>query len=245
MFVVATLVGCSDENNDIIDPIDSIPMSEKTYVPDDNFEELLIDMGCDDVLDDYVLTSRIKDIEYLSAYTCYGYACSGLGIRDFTGLQDFISLKHFVCKDNNLSTLNLIKNTALTDLDCSDNDLTSLDLSQNIELVTLNCSGNRLTSLDVRNNINLWRIIIGDDIFNTGNNLTNIDISENLNLKYFLCSNNNLTKLDVSQNIELTSLNCSGNNIECIQVNLNQMNNISSYHFYKDPEVIYSIDCNY
>ena len=31
--------------------------AQQTYVPDDNFEQALIDLGYDDVLDDYVLTA--------------------------------------------------------------------------------------------------------------------------------------------------------------------------------------------
>ena len=56
-----------------------------TYVPDDNFEQALIDLGYDDTLDDYVLTVNIsavttldvrdKEISYLT------------GIEDFTNLQ--------------------------------------------------------------------------------------------------------------------------------------------------------------
>ena len=36
-----------------------------TYVPDDNFEQALIYLGYDDILDDYVLTSNISNITNL------------------------------------------------------------------------------------------------------------------------------------------------------------------------------------
>ena len=36
-----------------------------TYVPDDGFEQYLIDSGYDDILDDYVLTNNINSILYL------------------------------------------------------------------------------------------------------------------------------------------------------------------------------------
>ena len=32
---------------------------DRTYIPDDNFEQAIIDLGFDDILDDYVLTSNI------------------------------------------------------------------------------------------------------------------------------------------------------------------------------------------
>ena len=34
---------------------------ELTYIPDDNFEQTLIDWGLDDVLDDYVVTDSINN----------------------------------------------------------------------------------------------------------------------------------------------------------------------------------------
>ena len=36
-----------------------------TYVPDDNFEQTLIDLGYDDTLDDYVNTSSISGVKEL------------------------------------------------------------------------------------------------------------------------------------------------------------------------------------
>ena len=39
--------------------------SQTTYVPDDNFEQALIDLGYDDTLDDYVLTANISGVTTL------------------------------------------------------------------------------------------------------------------------------------------------------------------------------------
>ena len=35
-------------------------LAQNTYVPDDNFEQRLIDLGYDDTLDDFVLTQNIS-----------------------------------------------------------------------------------------------------------------------------------------------------------------------------------------
>jgi len=43
--------------------------SQQTYVPDDNFEQALINKGYDDLLDDYVLTSNIVGVEELVMYS--------------------------------------------------------------------------------------------------------------------------------------------------------------------------------
>ena len=58
--------------------------SSYTYVPDDNFEQGLIDLGYDDVLDDYVLTDNIDGVTSLNL--------QNRGISDATGLEDFTSV---------------------------------------------------------------------------------------------------------------------------------------------------------
>ncbi len=51
------------------------------------------------------------------------------------------------CGNNELTSLDLSKNTALTWLDCSYNELTSLDLSKNTALKGLWCGNNPLQKL--------------------------------------------------------------------------------------------------
>jgi Leucine-rich repeat (LRR) protein len=106
-----------------------ITFGQKTYVPDDAFEQALINLDLDDIFDDSVYTSAIDTVQILYL--------SNDGIADLTGIEDF---------------------TALTDLFCHDNQLTELDLSNNPNLFELNCRNNLLTSLDVRNgnNLGLW-----------------------------------------------------------------------------------------
>ena len=99
--------GCSssqkDSDNDgVKDNIDNCPSTPigilvdsfgcpetKTYVPDDNFEKELIELGYDDVMDNYVFTSKISQVKHLSLY---GPSNSAEKIRDLTGIQDFIAL---------------------------------------------------------------------------------------------------------------------------------------------------------
>ena len=51
------------------------------------------------------------------------------------------------CSNNQLTTLDLRDNTALTTLWCDGNQLTSLDLRNNTALTNLTCSGNPLTKI--------------------------------------------------------------------------------------------------
>ena len=56
------------------------------------------------------------------------------------------------CFNNQLTSLDVSKNTALEILYCSDNKLISLDVSKNTALIVLDCSSNNLTSLDLSQN---------------------------------------------------------------------------------------------
>ena len=64
-------------------------LSDTTYVPDNNFELVLIDLGYDNVLDDYVLTANINAVEILEI--------SSKGIIDLTGIEDFTALTSINC----------------------------------------------------------------------------------------------------------------------------------------------------
>ena len=67
----------------------SILWGQNTYVPDDNFEQALIDLGYDDVIDDFVLTENISGVTSLDV--------NGEGISDLTGIEDFTALVSLYC----------------------------------------------------------------------------------------------------------------------------------------------------
>ena len=94
-------------------------------------------------------------------------------ISSLVGIQFFPNLEKLYCYDNQLTELDVSKNTALVYLDCYGNKLTSLDVSKNTNLIRLSCFENQLTELDVR---------------------------QNAALEYLYCYENQLTELDVSRN---------------------------------------------
>lgn len=174
----------------------------ETYVPDDNFEQALINLGYDQtgILDDYVLTANIKSITDLTI--------ANLGILNLTGLEDFSNLKTLNCSGNILDplyVLNLKKNTSLEVLDCSNTGISDLDLSLNTALTNINCSGNNLTVLDLSKNIAL-------KILNLSNNkFTEFDSSDFISITSIIIDGNSVKDLDFSANTALTNLSCVSN----------------------------------
>ena len=91
-----------------------------TYVPDDNFEQELVNLGYDFILDDYVETINIDTVSSLYIY--------GRNISDLTGIEDFVALRNLYCGDNNLTSLNLSNNPLLFEVNCNTNSLVSMDV---------------------------------------------------------------------------------------------------------------------
>jgi len=115
--------------------------AQTTLIPDANFEQALINLGYDNVIDGEVLTANISGITSLYVLA--------LNISDLTGIEDFTALTVLNCNDNQLTSIDVTQNTALTELSCASNQLTSIDVTQNTALTELSCASNQLTSLDV------------------------------------------------------------------------------------------------
>jgi len=136
-------------------------------------------------------------------------------VSDLTGIELFTALKELSCRSNQLTTLDLSKNTALKELRCSDNQLTALDLSKNTALESLLCDGNKLTTLDLSKNTAL------KNLFCSYNQLTTINVSKNTALEYLYCFDNQLTSLNLSKNTALKELFCFNNKLTTLDVSKN------------------------
>ena len=107
--------------------------TEYTYVPDDGFEQTLIDLGVDNFLDDAVVTRAIDTISELtlSAYPTFGIEI-GHDIADFTGIEDFRALEVLTINGMTLNdqTIDLSLNTNLRVLNLHCDYIDNIDLSQ-------------------------------------------------------------------------------------------------------------------
>ncbi len=148
----------------------------ETNFPDANFRNILLEK-------DYGKDGLLTDEEIANITKLY---VGGEDIADLTGIEHFTALKELYCFDNQLTTLDVSKNTTLELLSCYNNQLTTLDVSQNTALQTLYCHENQLTTLDV---------------------------SKNTALQSLSCRENQLTALKVSQNGNIVSISCYSNQL--------------------------------
>ena len=176
------------------------------HFPDENFRDrVAFYCGKDD--GDALSQDELNGVTEL--YVAYA------NIKDLTGIELFPYLEKLDCKNNNLTRLDVSKNTKLTKLYCEFNQLTSLDLSKNTALTELNCQVNQLTSLDLSKNTALTKL---DCALNP---LTSLDVSNNTALTYLDCNYNQLTSLDLSKNTALTKLGCHDNQLTSLDLSKN------------------------
>ena len=118
----------------------------------------------------------------------------------------------FECSGENITSLDVSKNSQLKVLDCSQNSLTSLDVSKNTNIGTLNCSNNNLSSLSISKNTVLSILKCSD------NRIASLDLSKNTGLFELICSNNKLTSLDLSKQNRLQEIHCDNNQLSSLIV---------------------------
>ena len=210
----------------------------RTYIPDDNFEQAIIDLGFDDILDDYVLTSNINELG--------GLGLISKNINDLTGIEGFRDLLNLDLTGNNLSFVDLSKNKFLRNVNLTGNKLETIDLTKNIELESLKIDNNFLKEIDVGKNVELLTLQLD------GNNLSAIDVTNNIGLGYLTLINNSLTEINVRNNLKLSNLRLDRNKINEINVKFNinlkrlslSHNNLSSIDLKKN-KVLEILDLNY
>ena len=167
-------------------------------------------------------------------------------IKDATGIQDFVALTTLNLSKNLLTSLNVVKNTALQNLGCADNKLSTIDLSSNVKLTRLNFDNNLLTDLDLTNNL----VMI--DLSCLSNQLTTLKVSKCVGLKYLTCSKNKLTELTLPIPNRIETLYCEENLITSLAVSdlkklttLNCSRNKLTSLIFPNDAVLIDLNCSY
>lgn len=131
----------------------SIAINETNF-PDANFRAY-VSRICDGDRDGYLTKSECDSVTAINV--------SNNSISDLKGIEYFTKLDTLSCANNQLTSLDIGKNTALTVLECYNNKFTSLDVSSNTKLQFLHCDNNQLTSLDLSSNTALQTLNCTDN----------------------------------------------------------------------------------
>ena len=181
-------------------------------IPDANFRKYLL-KNCDMNGDGRLTLSDAE--KWNSSESIKEFDISNQNISSLKGIEHFTTLTRLRCEGNQLTTIDISKNTALVELRCGDNQLSTIDISKNTALATLYCYNNKLTNLNINNNTALIEL----DCYN--NKLTSLNVNKNTALKILYCHNNQLTTLDVNMNTALITLCCGNNQLTYLNLSKN------------------------
>ena len=184
----------------------AIPSDMESAFPDENFRKYVLS-NFDDNKDEIISEEEALTVKRINV--------DENSIKSLEGIQYFINLEILYCSKNQLSSIDVSKNTALKELWCNQNQISSLDVSKNTALTYLSCYNNEMDSLNVSN------CIVLKTLYCYNNHLTNLNISECTVLTTFECHSNQLTSIDVTKNTKLTNLSCSYNNLTSLDVSKN------------------------
>ena len=193
------------------------------FIPDDGFEQGLIDLGIDDTLDDYVPISAIDGITEINL--------NGRGIQNLAGIEEFRSLEELIAYDNEIENLNVRSLSNLISIDLHNNRLSGhIDLSNmsSLRFVSLSCNnscspnnsnGEGIEGLNITGSNNLVLLNVAS------NDIGFLDLGEKAALEELNINDNSFNGLFIANNTALTWLDASGNpNLVCVIANAEQIN---------------------
>ncbi len=162
-------------------------------------------------------------------------AVGSTAITDVIGLEAFSNITELFLYSNDIQSIDLSQNTAVTEFRAFNNanlaqldvsnmkdldyfyvtgtSIGELDLSKNEKLTTIFCSQNDLTSLDISNATGLTFLSAGL------NDIKSIDLSSNTQLDEIYLNQNDLSSLDLTNITGFSSINITSNfNLQCVHV---------------------------
>lgn len=220
---------CESEHLAVDITIGIIP-EDYTYIADTKFEQALIDLGYDDVIDSKVLNTNIASVTSLNLVA--------KNIHQLTGIKGFKSLVSLEMIYNSVSDLDVSGMTTLEYIGAYGNYITTVNLSGLSNLKILNLGNSSLQTLDLTGLTALEKMEC------SGNPITELKLSGLTNLTSLDCRNTNIISLDLTKTPNLISLACTGiQTLSCIIVNdIESANtNTSNETWTKDFSATYSL----
>tara|TARA_B100001939_G_scaffold347163_1_gene367930 strand:+ start:21 stop:1976 length:1956 start_codon:yes stop_codon:yes gene_type:complete len=221
-----------------------------TYVPEDRFEQYLIDNGWDDELDDFFVTENVKNVTHVNLeatdncqqgddFVCdfdefYDFETRFSDrIKDLSGIEAFENLQHLIIRGNDIDSINLTKNTKLEVLYSNFNSFKGVNTDFNLELRNFSINDNKprwdndcdniSTPTDSITKLNVTKNVKLHSYAPTHMNLGSIDVSTLTELKFLDIPGNDLNELDISNNTILEELRVGNNNLTELDITNNPL----------------------
>ncbi len=191
---------------------------DAVHFPDENFRDVVLQYF------DRDSSGTLSESE-ITAVTSVNFVIYADEIHDLTGIEYFTSLVQLYAGDMEIEKADFSALSNLQKLYVQGNKLTSLDVSKNTALTDLVCTDNEnLSSLTLSPSVT--------KLLCNKCSLATLDVSMCTNLIQLNCESNSLSSLNLSANAQLSDLTCCYNNIAALDLSANPKleNNVTSYN---------------
>ena len=241
------LIGsCSDDNSN-----DSLVNDQYLLIPDNHFEQILIDQGLDTdgTLNGQMLREDAEQVQRLDLNLNSHFG----EIEDLTGIEGFTNITFLSAVGQNLEDIDLSSNTKLDTLYLQNNYLTTMDISNNVNLMVIEVLVNELhTITGLEHASQLKKLNLSYNYFEdfsianasiehllmSDNQLTSFDSTGAPNLKSILLTTNQLSSVNFSSNPFLETVVISNNSLN----HINLENNPNLMYFYASSNALTSLN---
>lgn len=207
-----------------------------TYIPDNNLEKYLIEIGLDDIEDGYITNSQAASLSSITIQATDNYEQGGsIGFWNFeerftnrisnlAGVEAFPNLSLILLTGQNLDSINISMNSSLKTFNANFNTFKTLNTDNNPDLELLSIDSNEVPPiLNFSNNSKLKSLstpmcsiegFIGEGGY--------YDISNLTELEFLDLYDNKLSSVDITKNTKLKEIRINiGNEIASIDFSNN------------------------
>lgn len=208
---------------------------ERTYMPDDAFEQFMLDAGIDldGKLNDYVFNIDLEQFTTLDI--------PKNKIKDLTGVKGMINLKNiYFNSDTTLKSIDVSGMKNLEVISINTTKLESLNVDSVSKLKSLYCYDCKLSTFSLNGVDSITFVDLAV------NNLKSIEIPKLIKLNTLKLKNNKLESLDLSNLGSNTTVTCNENpNLFCITVadSLAAAANFANSIWLKDQQASFGTQC--
>lgn len=209
-----------------------------TYIPDETLENYLIEIGKDNVTDNYITEAQANSVSFISIEATDNWEVgSAIGFWNFderftnrisnlAGIEAFPNLETINLMGQNIDSINISKNPKLKSFSANFNTFKKLDTNNNPALESLSIDSNEVKPiLDFSNNTKIKMLSIPmcsiEGYIGEGGY---VDLSNMADLEFLDLYDNRLTALDISNNTKLKEIRINiGNSIPSIDLSNNPL----------------------
>ena len=232
------LVSCSsgDDNNDInfVELLNDNG-EEIIQIKDIDFENILVLLGVDDIVDGSILKSEAEKVTEIDLVSFNGsrnprYEKYMVNIKSLSGIGGFTSLQKFRLRDaNKIEMADFSKNTKLTYLYIVNSNLERVDLSGCTSLKKVFLDENLISEIDLEKNTLIEFLSLSRNPLKTFPDISNMIYLETI---YVQCNNCNSSfkSIDISKNERLFQFTSNGHpSLVCVKISQSQYDELTTF----------------